>query len=515
MRSHGAMTRVLRAAVLAVLLALPASRDAAANGWEHAGIPYEALIAALGYDDPGLRKRAAHSLGHRGQTEAVPHLLAALAAPEPDHGVRGRIYLALGQLKQLSATPALLECLDREGREELRGDCAWALGGVRSDRARDRLIAVLGGDEHILVNRRSVDALGRYDDGAAVAALAKIALGDGHGSDRLRPHAVAALGATGRVDAAAPLLLLLDRAATERQSLPIVRALGRTGAASATAPLTALLARAKDARLRAALAVALATTGDRDTSSTLTGLLADPAPMVQHAAIRALGKRGHRDHAPAVAAYARSLAARLFAAGPRDAARTVVDASLLDAALGTLIALDAASGKDVLLTAARRRELPRETTADIVVANALYRVRRSAIYGLGYTDSDAVAGFLAEGLRDPDPRLRAAAIRSVAVLGRPGAAAAIVRALADSRAEVRMAAAGVLGRLGDRRAVAPLIESLADRHAQVRRLAAESLGYLADPAARPALGQRAAGDESPVVRKAAGFALTLLGTEKP
>ncbi len=294
MRSLGTAIRALPAAVLDVLLALPAPGGALANGWAHAGIPYEALIAALGYDDPGLRKRAAHSLGHRGQAEAVPHLLTALAAPEPDHGVRSRIYLALGRLKAPSAAPVLLECLDRESREELRGDCVAALGGVRGDRARDRLIAVLGGDEHSLVKRRSVDALGRYGDGAAVAALAEIALGEGAASAPLRPPAVAALGATGRVDAAAPLLMLLDRAATERQALPIVRALGRTGAASARAPLTALLDRAKDARLRSALAVALATTGDRDTASTLAGLLADPSPMVQLAAILALERRFRR-----------------------------------------------------------------------------------------------------------------------------------------------------------------------------------------------------------------------------
>ncbi|MCY4550766.1 MAG: HEAT repeat domain-containing protein [Defluviicoccus sp.] len=120
------MTRALRAAILVALLALPASREPAANGWEHAGIPYEVLIAALAYDDPDTRKRAAHTLGHRGQKEAVPHLLAALAAPEPDHGVRSGIYLALGRLGAPAAAPDLPGCLDRENREELRGDCAAA-----------------------------------------------------------------------------------------------------------------------------------------------------------------------------------------------------------------------------------------------------------------------------------------------------------------------------------------------------------------------------------------------------
>ena len=526
MRSHGTMTRraVLRAAVLAVLLALPPRGDAAANGWEHAGIPYDALISALDYEDPAVRKRAAHSLGHRGQKEAVPHLLAALARPEPDHGVRSRIYLALGRLKEPSAATVLLDCLDRESREELRGDCAWALGGLRGDRARDRLIAVLGRDEHVLVKRRAVEALGRHGGGAAVAALMAVALGDGAaGATRnvLRPHAIAALGRTGHANAAAPLLVLLGRASTERQALPIVRALAGIGAATAKGPLTALLGRARDPRLRSALAVALASIGDRDTAATMTRLLADPSPMVQHTAIQALATRGRRDRAPAVAAYAGALAARLFArAGPHrsaDAAQVVAEASLLDAALRALVALDAGRGQDVLLTASRRREAVRATTADIVVANALYRVRRTAIHGLGYTDSDAAAAFLAgpDGLNDTDSRLRAAAVRSIAVLGRRDAAAAIVAALTDSRVEVRMAAARALGRLGDRRAVAPLIDRLADRHAQVRRLAAESLGYLADPAARRPLRQSAALDASPVVRKAARFALTLLGRAKP
>ncbi len=521
MRPHGHPTRrtVPRVTGLAVLLALAAPGGAGANGWEHAGIPYEALIAALGYADPGVRKRAAHSLGHRGQKEAVPHLLATLAAPEPDHGVRGRIYLALGQLGDPSAAPVLFRCLDRESREELRGDCAWALGGVRGDRARARLVAVLRGGEHVLVKRRAVDALGRYRDKTAVAALAAVALADGGKPDSLRPRAIAALGATGHADAAAPLLTLLERAGTEREALPIVRALGRTGAASARAPLTAMLDRARDPRLRSALAVALATVGDRETASTLVPLLDDPQPMVQHAAIRALERRGRPDHAPAVAAYARRLAAGLFArTGPersRDAARTVAEASLLDAAFRTLLALDAARGEDVLTTAARRRDRAGTTTGDVVVANALYRVRRTAIHGLGYTDSDEAAAFLAgsDGLGDSDGRLRAAAVRSIAVLGRPDAAPRILAILKDSRAEVRMAAARALGRLDDASAVAPLIGRLSDRHAQVRRLAAESLGYLADPAAIAPLRQRAAGDDSRTVRKAAGFALSLLGAE--
>ncbi len=510
----------LWAAGLAVLLALPAAGDARANGWEHAGIPFDALIAALAYEDPTVRGRAAHSLGYRGQAAAVPHLLTALSRPETDHGVRSRIYLALGRLNDAAAAPVLFDCLNRESREELRGDCATALGALRSDGARDRLIAVLREDEHLLVKRRAVDALGRYHDSVAVAALAEIASGGGGSGGTevlvtLQPRAIAALGATGHIEAAAPLLALLTEAATERQSLPIVRALGGLGAPSARAPLTALLDRARHPALRSALVVALAAIADPNAAATMTRLLADPLPMVQLAAIRGLVAHGDPDHARAIAAHARGHAERLLAGGglSGDVARVVVDASLLEAALRALIALDAARGLDVLLTAARQREMARATTADIVVANAHYQIRRTAIHGLGYTGSGAAAEFLAgrEGVSDPDPRIRAVAVRSIAVLGRHDAAVAIIAALADPHADVRMAAAAALGRLADRRGVAPLIERLADRHAQVRRYAAESLGYLADPAARSPLQRRAEDDGSPVVRRAARFALSLLG----
>ena len=82
--------------LLAAILLWPAV--ARANGWEHAAIPFEALLWGLGHEAAETRARAAESLGYRGQAEALPFLLDALKAPEPDHRVRRALYTALGRL---------------------------------------------------------------------------------------------------------------------------------------------------------------------------------------------------------------------------------------------------------------------------------------------------------------------------------------------------------------------------------------------------------------------------------
>lgn len=50
-------------------------RAASANGWEHGAIPFDALVKALNDGDTITRLQAAHSLGARGQSEAVRFLI--------------------------------------------------------------------------------------------------------------------------------------------------------------------------------------------------------------------------------------------------------------------------------------------------------------------------------------------------------------------------------------------------------------------------------------------------------
>ncbi|MCB2101402.1 MAG: HEAT repeat domain-containing protein, partial [Rhodobacterales bacterium] len=116
---------------LLALVGLLAAAPAMANGWEHGAIPFTALTDALKTGDDATRARAARSLGFRGQREAVPPLLAALARGDDSPQARSAYYLALGRLGDPRALPALAACLDGgEARRELRADCAGALGLV-------------------------------------------------------------------------------------------------------------------------------------------------------------------------------------------------------------------------------------------------------------------------------------------------------------------------------------------------------------------------------------------------
>ena len=103
---------VVAAFVLVALTGTPG--PASANGWEHGAVPYQTLIEALSFESAHIREQAAHSLGFRGQPEAVGPLVERLALPVPDGGVRQAIYIVLGQLGEQEALPALAACLAEE-----------------------------------------------------------------------------------------------------------------------------------------------------------------------------------------------------------------------------------------------------------------------------------------------------------------------------------------------------------------------------------------------------------------
>lgn len=133
------------AAGLAVTLILlvHTPRPAATNGWEHGAVPFESLIEALSFESPAIREQAAHSLGFRGQPEAIQPLLDRLALPEPDGGVRQSIYEALGRLRAPEALPALARCLVKESAAPIRARCIEALGNLGSREALGIILATL------------------------------------------------------------------------------------------------------------------------------------------------------------------------------------------------------------------------------------------------------------------------------------------------------------------------------------------------------------------------------------
>lgn len=505
------------ALAVALILLVLTPRPAATNGWEHGAVPFETLIEALSFESPAIREQAAHSLGFRGQVEAVRPLLERLALPEPDGGVRQSIYEALGRLGAQDALPALSRCLAKESAAPIRARCIEALGGLRSREALGIILATLPRMTDALVRDHAIDALGNFPHRRVVAALTDLLPAD---DEALRQRVLLALGRTGAEAAVAPVLRAFETAGSDDERLVALRALADLGSAAATEVLSAALARAENPRLRAAIAVALGSGRDGGAAATLLAMLEDPVPAVRYMAADGLQMLGIRSAAPALATLAgreaAALAGRSGAELASDRLRTVATLSLQIRALRAAVALDPARATRALLDAARPRDLSLSSTAGVQIAAAVYRLRRIALHGLGYAQVPHRAAAQAlllgpVGIGDPDARLRAVAVRSLGVLGAPGAADRIRPLLGgDASAEVRMTTARVLGLLHDHASAAALVAALADPHALVRKEAALALGYLKEPSARAPLEALAAGDRSEPVREAAAYALTLM-----
>ena len=487
-----------------------------ANGWEHGTVPFAALAAALRMKSAELRARAAESLGFRGEARGVPPLLDLLEGEEPSHRVRSIAYEALGRLGDARALPVLRRCLQDEPREELRGACVAALGGIGGAEGLELVIDTLRGDAHVLVRSRAVDALGAFADPGAVQVLESMVE---EGSPELRFRAIRALGRTGTREAAAPLLARLPLAGDDAERAAIVEALARVRDPSAVDALLKLREANPAPALRVRVALALAAIEAPSAYDALVEMLRDPLPAVQFYALRGLRDLGRPEAAGDVSSFYQRTAERVSDRSSDDLIR---DARAVLAALGlqveglrTLLDLDPDRGVDAFLDGARAPVIPRDSQTALRIAEGFYERQRIALHGLGYCHSPEAGRLLAggDGIGHPDPRLRAVAVRSLAVHGGPEVAAALIPMLRDPVPEVRWTAANALGRVGDPAALSPLTEVLADEFGEVRRQAALSLGYLGAGTAREALLELSDRDPMTAVREAAAYAASLLDAQ--
>lgn len=497
---------------LFLLLACLLANDATANGWEHGAVPYDALVKALDFPDAETRLRAAHSLGVRGRARAVQPLLQRLESPEPNVRVRSAIYIAFGHLKTAASVPALHNCLEKEQREELRADCARALGLIADPRSLALLLAALEKNSTAVARLSVVEALGGFAHPDVIAVLSEVLRGD---AARLRLVAALALGRTGSTDAVEPLLKAFNSASNDTELAAIAHAFGELGASEAAEPLAALLSTTKNPALRARVVIVLGVIRNGSSFPTLVEMLEDPTPTVRFFAVNSLRELGQAQAVEPLARLSLSLAGRL-AARPvaemlSNPAESLADLGLQEAIVRTLVELGPGQSLQVLLAAARARDVPAGSSTGLKLLEAFYQQRRAALYGLGYTQSPTAMRALREVvLGDPDFRLRALAVRSIGVLGFGESASLAGKMLSDSSPEVRWTAASVLGRLHDHTSEAPLRVALGDEHAQVRKQAALGLGYLHATSAIGDLKALANKDSSEQVRKAAAYAISLL-----
>ena len=456
--------------------------------------------------------RAAQSLGLRGQPEAVAPLIAMLGS-ESVLAVRIEIFTALGKLGSPAALSTLLNCIDRQEQETARSACTTALADIGGERAMSRLIQALD-DESFLVRSMAVEGLSRFPSVLAVKSLEMVYRRDNRS---LKRRALHALGMTGMVQSAPVLLEALEQAESDDIRLMLVKGLGNSGASEAVAPLKRLQGQTDNPVLRTAVVIALGSITNQDRLSALTSFLQDELPSVRFVALQSLRELNNPQSAAAIIQRATinadalvELSHEAMRAQPLEALGLISEQVL---ALEILTGLAPQSAAGLFLSAAAIIPIDIESGSDASLAAAVFRLRRAALYGMGYSQSAAAWKFLAGkgGIGSTDFRLQTISIRSLGVLEKPLTAPLIVPLLKHDIAEVRWSAASVLGRIGGNGVVEALMVSLEDPQAEVRRQAALGLGYQKATPARPALVRLANAEPGTQVGQAARFALSLIG----
>jgi HEAT repeat protein len=451
-------------------------------------------MASLSDSEQQVRAAAIRLIGELGGPDAVELLRARTADPEPS--VRAAAARALGALRAAAAQPNFFDLLgDRESEVREAALIGAADAGLRP--LVPQVIELLG-DEDPNVRQAAVAALGKLGDPAAVPALLREFP---QASPDLRETIATAVA---RLDLeATPMLIETVLQSPDIGSKIAVSRMMARLRPSGFVDVLARLSESPEPTVRSAAVEALGrrtrTDGAADETRRrlVTAALGDPDENVRARAVDAAARLGLEDQGPEIAG--------LFASDPSS---TVRERAAL--AIGLLHL----AREDRALVEACRRSEPTNVRAAAALAAGVFNPDSLVLRVLEMPDEAAVREVIRQRLAsDPWFRLlerRLSRARAVELRALSAAAAGAgqtylaegLRSTLDIGERVRMI--GGLRALQGEQSLSALLQIVReDPSAEVRTAALTAVADLLDTEERLALGGRALGDPSLLVRRAA------------
>ncbi len=438
-----------------------------------------AIISLLD-DDPRAPVRAAAlgALAHIPSPEGLEALVAALGADDPDSST-SPVRSALAEVGD-RAVPRLLSCLVGQPSSRLADGCALALGEIGSKRAVKAIEGALR--RGVVRPRAALRALAKLDDPASLPTVLEH-LGDADPFVRRAAiDAAAALLDPHKPDGRAvePIAKALDAARSSKaERAALARLLGRTGSPRAVKVLAPIAKDADDDELRAAAIQALGMLGPAGQDAPLLDALDADDPGIRLAAAVALERS-------ASGASARVLLDRLERSAAQDRAAIAI-------ALGGALArskdphdgeraerfMRSSRGgeRDAMIQALGRIPGARGSQRLAALAKQAADIADRAKLAEALASHPEAADTLRQLAGDVDSSVRANAVWALGAVGGAADLPALTHALADRDVAVAGDAAAALGRVAARthRPVPALCKVLDDERSYVRANALAAL----------------------------------------
>jgi len=423
------------------------------------------------------------------------------AARHPEPAVRGATALAMGRIGDRAAVPILIELL-QDPDTAVQSRAAFALGMIGDTSAIGRLrelVLTTPPDDQFGVHAEAITALAKIGGPAALAVFQEVLRPwAGRASSSAPPVSVTtAVVESWRFGPNAPVEELIEFTVSplRRTKIGAVYSLARLRRPEASdALLAATDSREDDMRAYAvrALSAAYADSAHLDRAALaarVRRLVSDNHPQVRVNALRALAT--YRDSTLAPAALDRlsdsDLNVRVQAV---SALADLGGADAIAALRGHLDKGTRAIRREALMGLARLEGIHALGVIGGWLGSTDWQYRSVGATALGYIAQDTVVPWLVHMTRDPDPRVAAAALSSLAAVAPDAATARARELMVHPDAVVRAVAADRLASVPDTADVARLVQAyrlaLPDSTPVARIAVLGALGAIADAGSRGA-----------------------------